>query len=134
MSSGAKAVDSQPPRISSHMQCPVADQPCTQQRRHGNRRVANRNGETIPGISNRKFGIAAVDLAPGELRLVAKVLPPGLTVRAGATCPPEPGDPDTVAHLKPRRRPLAHFKHPANDLVTKNHGLLYIRQFTVAYM
>ncbi len=116
---GAKAIETQTPRLAGPHQRAVADQAGAKQGRRLDVAVAGRQREDIALVGNGAVGIAAIDLITGEARRIAEVLAPRAAMHAGAARPAQPRHADT----RPRREPAGAGtvgQHPAHDLVARH--------------
>src|SRR5439155_1743127 len=95
-------VDPRTDDVAGQPQRAVADQPGAEQWRRVHRRIALRNAEAETRVRNRGLRVAAVDVEPGEARVVAEVLAPALAEAALAVRPAEPGHADPRARLDVR--------------------------------
>src|SRR3989442_423946 len=94
---GVAHVDARTDERAGHAQGAVADQPGAEQRRRLRVRVLLRDREAEALVGDGQLGVAAVDVVPGEARVVAQVLAPGSAVAAVAVGPAEPGHAHPVA-------------------------------------
>jgi hypothetical protein len=100
----AEAVEAQPPCLAAQAQGAEADQPRAQQRGDLHVGVVSRDGEAEALVGHRVLGEAAVDVASGESRARAEVLPAAAAVLALAAGPAQPWD----AHPPPAGHGRAH--------------------------
>src|SRR5438093_1571369 len=84
---GAKAIQPQPPRVACHPQGACSDEPRAQKGRDFGVRVAIGERKAVALVGDRQLRVSAVDLVPGESRLVAEILPPRAAVFANAAGP-----------------------------------------------
>ena len=133
MGRGAEAVEAQPLCVTGEAQGAVADQAGAQQRGGLQVRIAVRDREAEPVVGDRVLRVAAVDLVPGEPRILAEVLAPRAAVAARAVGGAEPGHADPVAGCEPVHD-LSGSDDRADNLVARDQGQLGIRQLPVHHV
>ena len=116
-----EAVQPEPHAVAGQPQRAVADQPAAQQRRRLEVRVPVGQREDEALVGDRVLGVAAVDVAPGEARVLAQVLAARAAVRARPVGPAEPRHADARAVLG-----------RAHDLVPEDQGQVAGRDLAVA--
>src|SRR5206468_9317864 len=114
----AEAVDPEPSRVAGHPERAEADQARAQQRRGLEVREAVGQREAEARLGDGGFGVAAVDVEPGEARPLAEVLPAGAAEAAVAVGPAEPRDPDPRARRV--RRAVPGRLDGADDLMARD--------------
>ena len=95
----AEAVQTEAGRVAGEPQRAEPDQAAAQQRRRLRVAQLARDREAEPLVGDGQLGVAAVDVAAGELRVEAEVLALGAAVAAVAVGPPEPGHADAAIVL-----------------------------------
>ena len=95
---GAEAVEAERLAVAGHAVGAVADEAGAEQRRGFGVAVFLRQAEAVAPVGDDIFGIAAVDVAAGEVRRVAEILHARQAEAAVAAGPAEPG------HADARRR------------------------------
>ena len=130
---GAKPVQSEPPRLSSHAQRAVPNQPRAQQWRSLDVAIPRRHRKTESLIGQCEFAVAAIDVVTGEARLRAQIFAPRSTEFAHTAGPTKPRHANPVADLKSLHI-STECSHAANDLVARYQWQFRLRQLAVHHV
>ena len=130
---GAEAIEAERLAVAGHAVGAVADEAGAEQRGGFGVAVFLRQVEAIAPVGDDVFGIAAVDVAAGEVRRVAEVLHARQAVVAVAAGPAEPGHADARPHGEVADA-AAQRLNPADDLVSGYDRIARLRQFAVGDM
>ena len=129
----AEAVEAERLAVAGHTVRAVADEAGAEQRRRFGIAEFLRQAEAIAPVGDHVLGVAAVDVAAGEVRRVAEILHARQAEAAVATGPAKPGHADALAEREVADAGAQRL-NPADDLVSGHDRIARLRQFAVGDM
>ena len=130
MGGRAEAIEADRLAVAGHAVGAMADETGAEQRRGFGVAVFLRQMEAVAPVGDDVVGIAAVDIAAGEMRRVAEILHARQAVVAMAAGPAEPGHADARADGEVADA-FAQRLDAADDLVTGHDRIARLRQFAI---